>query len=270
MQKFYHIKVFTIILVITLVAKLGYSQGCSALTASYIPYESRCTATGSIQINATGGSGNYHYKVTGPVNTDYTASSLITGLSPGNYLVTIRDNVTNCIYSNDIVAVPGDYSTPTFTLAATGVSCINGNDGKITVTGQTFGRAPFSYKIVAPSASQVGTVSPTGNFTGLISGSYIIQLTDSCGAIQARSIIVDNYDWFINPYTASKIGCDSISVTIMLSDTKSNVTPNPIFNGFIYGASVVAGDTTWYTTPAFHYFVGNKHTVKLFVKDNCG
>ena len=270
MQKFYHLKVFTLILVIIFLAGSGYSQDCSTLTASYIPYESRCTATGSIQINATGGSGNYHYKVTGPVNTDYTASSLITGLSAGNYLVTVRDNVTNCIYSNDIVVVPGNYSTPTFTLVARGVSCINGNDGTITVTGQTFGRAPFSYKIVPPSASQVGTVSATGNFTGLIRGNYVIQLTDSCGGIQARSITVDNYDWFINPYTVSKIGCDSISVTIMLSDTKSNVTPNPIFNGFVFGASVVAGDTTWYITDTFHYFVANKHIVKLFVKDNCG
>ena len=270
MQKFYHIKVFAVILVITFLANIGYSQGCSSLTASYISYESRCTSTGSIQINATGGSGNYHYKVTGPVNTVYTASSLITGLSAGNYLVTIRDNVTNCIYTNDTVAVSGDYYTPSFTLAATGVSCINGNDGTITLTGQTFGRAPFSYKIVAPSASQVGTVSPTGNFTGLISGNYTIQLTDSCGAIQARIITVDNYDWFIDPYTATKIGCDSISVTIILNDTKSNVTPNPIFNGFGYGASVVAGDTTWYPTYTFHYFVGNKHTVKLFAKDICG
>ena len=97
MQKFYHLKVFTLILVIIFLAGSGYSQDCSTLTASYIPYESRCTATGSIQINATGGSGNYHYKVTGPVNTDYTVSSLITGLSAGNYLVTVRDNVTNCI-----------------------------------------------------------------------------------------------------------------------------------------------------------------------------
>lgn len=269
MQKFYHLKVFSLILVILFLANAVYSQGCDSLTASYIPFESRCTSTGSIQINATGGSGNYHYKVTGPVNTNYTASSLITGLSAGNYLVTVRDNVTNCIYSNDTVAVPGDYFTPSFTLAATGVTCINGNDGTISLTGQTFGRAPFSYKIVAPSASQVGTVSSTGNFTGLISGNYTIQLTDSCGAIQARIITVDNYDWFIDPYTATKIGCDSISVSIILNDTKSNVTPNPIFNGFVYGASVVPGDTTWYAADTFHYYVGNKHTVKLFAKDNC-
>jgi hypothetical protein len=52
-------------------------------------------------------------------------------------------------------------------MIATDVTCNNGNDGTITVTGQNFGRAPFSYKIIAPSASSVGTVSVAGVFTGI-------------------------------------------------------------------------------------------------------
>ena len=269
-SKICKLSTIVIIVISAILPNNGFSQNCSLLTATYSANESRCAATGSIQINATGGSGNYQYRVTGPVNTNYTSISLITGLSAGNYLVSVRDVVTACVYEKDTVNVLGNYSTPTFSMVSTGVTCINGNNGTITLTEQNFGRAPFSYKIIAPSASGVGTVSATGHFTNLLSGSYLIQLSDSCGAIQTRSINVDNYDWFINTYTVTKIGCDSIAVTINLKDSKNNTTPNPIFNGFKYGASTIPGDTTWFITNNFHYYKGNKNTVKLFVKDLCG
>jgi hypothetical protein len=271
MKKFYLFFFYILIhTAFSLLPEITYGQSCSTLTASYTETESRCAATGTIQINATGGSGNYQYKVAGPVVTNFTSSSLITGLLAGRYLITVKDIVTNCIYDNDSVTVAGSYLAPNFTMASTDVTCINGNDGSITVNGQTFGRAPFSYTIIAPSASGVGTVSATGVFTGLTSGSYLIQLSDSCGAIQTRSAIIQNYDWYINNHTVTKIGCDSIAVTINLKDSKGNVTPSPVFNGFTYGASATAGDTTWFTTNIFKYYKGNTHTVKLFVKDNCG
>ncbi len=243
---------------------------CASLTADYITSESRCEATGAVQINARGGSGNYQYKATGPVNTPFTSSNQITGLSPGRYLITVKDVVTNCEYAQDSITIDGDYTPPNFAMTATGVTCINGNDGSITVTGQQYGRAPFSYKIIAPSVSGVGTVSVTGIFTGLISGNYFIQLSDSCGAIQTRNIIIQNYDWVIDNYTVTKITCDSIAVTINLKDIRGNKTPNPVFNGFLYGASVNPGDTTWFTSNSFRYYIGNSNTVKLFVKDLCG
>ena len=271
MKKIYLLTyLFFVITVLSVLPEIAFPQSCNTLTATYIISESRCEATGTIQINATGGSGNYQYKATGPVNTNYTSSSLITGLMPGRYLVTIKDVVTNCIYDNDSVSVPGNYLAPTFTMASTDVTCINGNNGTITVTSQNFGRAPFFYTIIAPSASGVGTVSIPGIFTGLISGSYLIQLRDSCGAIQTRSAVIQNYDWWINTYAVTKVGCDSISVTINLKDIKGNVTPGNVFNGFSYGASTTPGDTTWFTTSTFRYYKGNKHVVKLFVKDICG
>ncbi len=227
-------------------------------------------ATGTIQINATGGSGNYKYKANGPITINYTTNSLLTGVPAGRYLITVKDINTNCIYNQDSVTVTGNYLAPNFTMVSTDVTCINGNNGTITVSGQTNGRSPFSYKIIAPSASGVGTVSIPGIFTGLISGNYLIQLSDSCGAIQTRSITIENYSWIINTHTVTKIGCDTISVTFNLTDNKGNATPSTVFNGFLYGASVTAGDTTWFTTNTFKYYKAKKRSVKLFVKDPCG
>ena len=131
--------------------KFIVAQVCDSLKATYIVNESRCAATGSIEINATGGSGNYKYKATGPVIINYTSSNIITGLSAGDYIVTVFDISTNCVYNKDTVTILGNYSTPNFTMASTGVTCINGNDGTISLTSQSFGRGPFSYTIVAPS-----------------------------------------------------------------------------------------------------------------------
>jgi hypothetical protein len=271
MKKLYLLGIiFWGIAVLSLIPKTTLSQTCDSLTATYVEMESRCAATGSVQINATGGSGTYEYKAEGPVVTNYTSSSLITGLSAGRYLIIIRDVINNCIYDKDSITIAGDYQAPNFTMVSNDVTCINGSDGTITVTSQSFGRGPFLYKIIAPSASGVGTVSATGIFMGLIPGNYLIQLTDSCGAIQTRGDIIQNYDWVIKNYTVTKINCDSIDVIINLRDIRGRETPDSVFSGFLYGASVTPGDTTWFSTNTFTYFKGNKRSVKLFVKDKCG
>ncbi|MEP7230421.1 MAG: T9SS type A sorting domain-containing protein [Ginsengibacter sp.] len=271
MKKFYPAAILVITAILALMLpKPTYSQPCSSLTATYTVLESRCAATGSIKITASGGSGNYQYKVTGPVNTSYTSSTTITGLSSGNYLVTILDISTNCLLNKDTVTVPGSYQTPTFTMTSTGISCPNGKTGTITVTSQSYGLGPFSYKIIAPSPSKVGAVSVTGGFIGLTAGTYLIQLRDSCGAIQTRSIVVDDYDWFINNTTVLKNGCDSLNITINLKDIFNNTTPNSIFNGYKYGATSIPGDTTWSSNNTFSFYLGGQRSATLLVKDKCG
>lgn len=269
MKKLYPALITFLLFVLCLTGNVR-AQVCNPLTTSYVTTESRCVATGTVLINATGGSGNYQYKANGPINTNYTASNLITGLSAGRYLITIQDLVTNCIYATDSVTIPGTYVTPTFTMLSTDVTCMNGNDGTITVNSQSFGRAPFSYQIIAPSASNVGAVNDSGKFTGLLSGNYLVQLTDSCGAIQTRGISILNFNWFILSRTVTKVGCDSVQVTINLRDNRGNNLPHAVFNGFSYGASKAPGDTTWFSTNTFRYYKGKKHYLELFARDKCG
>src|SRR5687768_861260 len=126
------------------------AQDCSSLKATAAGYESRCAATGSIKIIATGGSGSYKYKVSGPVNSNYTTSDSITGLSAGTYTITVNDIVNNCTVTSSGIVVPGTYQDPRFSLNGTDVSCENGNNASIVISMQQFGRAPFTYTIVAP------------------------------------------------------------------------------------------------------------------------
>src|SRR5437762_4542292 len=82
------------------------AQDCSTLSFTYTTSESRCVATGSITVTATGGSGSYNYKAVGPVNTPITSSNIITGLSTGYYHVIVKDMVTGCVKELDSAFVP--------------------------------------------------------------------------------------------------------------------------------------------------------------------
>lgn len=246
------------------------AQNCSALTASFRAYESRCAATGSIKIIASGGSGNYIYKAIGHVVTNFTSSDSITGLAAGPYSIIITDITNNCSKTYDSVVVPGTYLDPRFTLNSVDVSCDNGSNGSISVLTQNFGRAPFSYSIVAPSTSGVGTVSATGQFRNLPAGTYSIRLTDSCGGIQTRLVTINNYTWWIDYYLFTKFSCDSARGFIRVLDSKGL---NSLLNnipGMTYGIVRAPGDTVWSSSPSFSFAVAGHNQFTIVVKDKCG
>ena len=122
----------------TILPKSSNAQICDSLKATFVTYESRCAATGSIKVFVKGGSGAYKYKTSGPVNSNYTTNDSITGLSAGVYTVTINDISTNCTFTQSNVIVAGSYQDPRFTLSGIHVSCDNGSNASITVTGQQF------------------------------------------------------------------------------------------------------------------------------------
>ena len=246
------------------------AQDCSNLSFSYTSSESRCVATGSITVNVSGGSGDYNYRAVGPLTTPVTSSNIITGLAPGYYTVFVQDLITGCSRQADSVYVSGSYSDPRFQLTKTDATCA-GNDGTISVVNQQFGRSPFTYTIITPSPSNVGSSNLLGNFTGLIAGEYVIQLTDSCGGIQVRRITVENYNWWFDSVSVVKNGCDMADVFIRLRDNKGNVSNvGSAFSGFTYGYIENDGDTVWMGGHNFSVLLGTNRSLTLVVKDNCG
>jgi hypothetical protein len=249
---------------------LAYGQDCSSLSFTYSTAESRCVATGSITVNVSGGSGNYNYKAIGPVTTPVTSSNIITGLAPGYYSVLVTDLTTTCSKQIDSIYVNGSYSDPRFQLTKSDASCA-GNDGSISVVNQQFGRSPFTYTIIAPSPSSVGTTNTTGSFSGLIPGEYVVQLQDSCGGIQVRRITIENYNWWFDSVSVVRNGCSMADAFIRIRDNKGNVnTSGSAFSGFVYGYIDQNGDTTWGGSYTFSVLLGTKRELNLVVRDNCG
>ncbi|MEO6289238.1 MAG: hypothetical protein ABIO76_04930, partial [Ginsengibacter sp.] len=246
------------------------AQDCSQLGATFKSYESRCAATGSIKVTATGGSGSYKYKTVGPVNSNFTTSDSITGLSAGTYTVVINDIVTNCTFTHNNIVVAGTYEDPRFTLSEVDVSCDNGNNGSIAAVNQQGGRSPFAFTIVAPSPNGVGTTNSTGGFNNLTAGNYSIQMTDSCGGIQTRQIKVNDYNWWIDSYSFNKISCDSATGYIKAVDSRGQISNAGGIPGFTYGAVKTPGDTVWNASASFSLHVGGLSNFEIIVKDNCG
>jgi hypothetical protein len=248
------------------------AQPCSSLTiSSAVPTESRCKATGTIAVSVTGGSGNYNYKVTGPINTPYTTSPNITGLIAGTYTVIVQDVSTNCVVQKTGIIVAGTYGDPRFTVVKSDETCLNKSDGTISLSSLSGGRAPYTFTIVAPSASNVGTSNNTGIFSSLSGGDYSIELKDSCGGIQTRRVTLLSYDWWIASFSGNRINCSDAQFQFLLQDSRGSVnTSGTTFDGFQYGVVNSIGDTSWYSTYNFTHAIGTKRNVPLVVKDLCG
>jgi hypothetical protein len=271
MKRVPFLKHLCIIFVMIIAAAMVQAQTCS-LTMSVVTTDSRCKATGTIAVSVTGGSGNYNYTVTGPSFTTNTSSSNIGGLSAGVYKLNVKDISSNCTVSQTGIVVAGNYKDPRFTLNAVDETCQDAGNGSISVSNIQYGRAPFLFRIVAPSASNVGLSNGTGVFNNLAAGHYTIQLSDSCGGIQTRVATIAHYSWTATLAAFSKPTCDSFQISVTAADGKGNTNiSNPaLFTGFVYGATVTPGDTVWSGNRTFRILKGNKRNGMVVVKDGCG
>ena len=141
-------------------------------------------ATGRIGLTATGGSQNYTY--TWSPNTTTTGSTA-TGLSAGDYTITISDGScpdlvrTYRVDEPDAVALACQPTSPTR---------IGGTNGKITIN-ITNGTAPFR---VGQTGANLGSPQSTRSpeITGLGAGDYTIRVVDANGCEQTCATTIED------------------------------------------------------------------------------
>lgn len=260
-----------LILIAILCFHTATAQNCTTLQLNINTIPSRCLSTGSLVVSVAGGSGNYSYKIAGPVNSAFVTSATFYGLAAGKYSVSVKDNSSGCVTINDNVIVPGSYAEPKFELNKINETCRNGKNGIIQINSYSGGRSPIVYKIVAPSKAYVGRISSNGFFDHLPPGDYSVQLTDSCGAILTKKINIGEYLWQILTPEVKEKECGIAEMYIPVSDNigNSNATTPSAFKGFKYGV-VYQKDTSWYSTPVFAYPLQKKKAIQFLVKDSCG
>ena len=244
---------------------------CNTVQITAQALESRCTATGTISISATGGSGQFNYRVTGPINISYTSSNSISGLTPGTYTVYVQDFINGCVKQLDSVTISGSYEDPRFSLLANNISCKNAINGSIRAVDITGGRQQFWFTIViAPQAADLGKSNATGFFPNLAPGDYAVRMEDSCGGIQTRRVTILPYDWWIEASSGSMASCSTANLSIELRDSRGNITPDSVFQTFQYGWVSGMNDTVWNASSNFTADIGNRRAITLVVKDGCG
>ena len=202
---------------------------------------------GRITVNVTNGFGyNLEYSIDNGSN--YQASNVFNGLTPGTYDVMVRYQqgsfVCTTPASSETVGTPSSISG---TATANSIpTCLNENGGQITISGVSGGVPPYDYSIGAG-------FGPTAVFTNLGVGTYTPQIRDANGCVETLAPIVFNA--LDKPtdmdFTISSINCltSSASVTVAVTDgvapyTYEIIAPagsainngnNPVFTGLGLG-----------------------------------
>jgi len=163
-------------------------NGCSDTTSTTVTEPTALVATttsnniscngqndGTATVSASGGNGGYSY------NWDFGQSNTsVTGLSPGNYSVTITDS-KGCASSISVTIV--EPAVLLLVTSKTDVACNGAGNGSASVIeSQSGGTTPFTY------IWSNGQTNPTAS--GLTAGSYGVTVTDAQGCINSTSITI--------------------------------------------------------------------------------
>lgn len=132
---------------------------------------------GSATVTATGGTPGYTYSW----SPSGGSSSVATGLTAGNYTVTVTDNKGCQATANANVSQP---SGMTLTTTSVNATCSSSNgQASVSVTG---GNPGYTY------SWNSAPIQTTSTATGLPAGSYVITVTDASGCIKTATVIVSN------------------------------------------------------------------------------
>lgn len=135
-------------------------------------------SNGTATVNASSGTTPYTYQWnTTPVQTSSTA----TGLTAGNYTVTVNDNA-GC--QNTITVAVNSQTSVTLTTSSTNVTCAGGSDGSATVSASG-GNTPYTYSWSNGSASG-------GSATGLSAGNYSVTVNDNNNCPSVTSVTIND------------------------------------------------------------------------------
>jgi hypothetical protein len=131
---------------------------------------------GSATITASGGTPAYSYDIgAGP-----QASGTFTGLSQGNYMVTVTDNAS-CVTTVGLSI--GEPAALTVSLnSSSNVACFGGTTGTVEVS-STGGTPAYSYNIGAG-------VQTSGLFSGLTANNYVVTVTDLNNCMSTVSVAI--------------------------------------------------------------------------------
>jgi|GEM_PF-675330 len=227
----------------------------SALSANVATTNVTCFGAndGTITISSpSGGYGTYQYSVNG--GTTWQGFGNFTNLAPGNYDVRIRDaSNPTCIVTLNAVTITQP-SVLNAVIGSTDVSCFGGNDGTITITGASGGYGTNDYSI-----NGGGSWQASGNFTGLIQGSYNILIRD---ASHAGCIIVLNSNYLIRQPGLLSASVSKTEVSCNGNNDGTISITSPSGGNGTYEFSINGG-TNWQTSGLFTGLAPGTYDVRI-------
>ena len=151
------------------------------LTPSVTNVKCKGNATGSIVLNATGGTGTLSFTWTGTTSTAQNVSNL----TAGAYSVVITD-ANGCTKPQAFTITEPTDSLKVLSANATKITCFGGSTGAIAIT-TGGGTQPYQFSWSGPS----GFSSTAQNISTLIAGTYRLTLTDANSCTFTTTYVVD-------------------------------------------------------------------------------
>ncbi|MCR8667798.1 T9SS type B sorting domain-containing protein [Aestuariibaculum sp. M13] len=146
------------------------------------------TEPAEVTATATGGSGSYLFSFDGGVN--YTTTNTYRTYNPGTVTVWVKDT-NGCTAASSATTDIEPLSVPTdLDFVPTDITCIT-TTASVNLTA-TNGVAPLKYSIISP-ASETTNISgeDSGEFTGLLPGTYVFTVTDANGCFYTEAYTID-------------------------------------------------------------------------------
>ena len=202
---------------------------------------------GTITASGGGGTGVVNYSIGGP----FQLSGSFTGLTPGLYLLTIRDD-NNCTKSMSFTLTQPLRIIPTI-ISLRNELC-NGDRNAAVHIGQTNGNAPFQYSLdkIIYQASD--------SFTSLAIGNYKVYVVDSLFCIDSTTFTITEPA----PITISTVPtmnlCFGDSTGAMTLTARGGSTP--------YSYSIDNG-TTYQSSNTFTSLVAGTYFIKVVDNNGC-
>lgn len=157
------------------VTSVTITQPLPLLAGLSTPQWSCPPGVASVTANAFNGTPSYTYTWS---NSQATQSA--TGLAPGNYTVTVRDQ-GGCTTSQTMkLSLPPAFAA---SVTTTSISCTASGEATVSVTG---GVPSFSYSWSNGSIGNLVSIGNSTKITGLVAGAYTITVTDGIGCTSTR------------------------------------------------------------------------------------
>lgn len=191
--------------------------------------------TGSFQVVADGGSGDYEFSINNGMT--WVTNPVFIDLPANSYNVRVRDaQSTSCMRSLSVEVTQPSLLSIT-NLSATHVSCHAGNNGTLSVTASG-GTAPYGYRWEFNDGGTWTEIGTSSEINNRIAGTYRVIITDANGCgIQSNEITINqpasslNISVTSNPTVCSDVDTGSATVTI--------AGGTPLYSVFWYQAGVV-------------------------------
>lgn len=167
---------------------------------------SDCDASGSIEITASGGGGDFQYSIDGGLN--YASTSIFSGLLSGDYTIAIID--ANLCTVDSIVQLGQNTSLVIDSIHSTDPSC-DPSSGTISANGEieifaSGGLASLEYSIDNGNSFQSGSV-----FSSLLYGSFQVLVSDGTCTVDTVINLSTNPGPEIDILDARDLSCGEIN-----------------------------------------------------------